>query len=462
MRNTDVLPAATVPSSRLDLLARFGRAMNRSRKTIATIQWGTVALYLALLLVPLFLPHPDRSVSFTDDFVLLSRFLLWGVGWPLIMLSMMLAGRAWCGVFCPDGTLTEFFSRHGRNRTIPRWMRWPGWSFVMLATTTVWGQLLGVYGFAPASLLLLGLPTLGAMLTGWLYGRGRRVWCMYLCPANGVMSLLARVSPMHFRVDQDAWKRHAGPPPRIDCAPLINIRQMKSASACHACGRCAGYMDAVDLAARLPAAEILGASDKEVPRWEALTLVFGLIGICTAALLWKSSALFANLRALLGNWLHGVTALRTDAPWWLLANYPEAGPVYTLADGLCILVFILGGGALLGLAVLMALKLAAWLGGDPADWRRLSLALIPAAGGSMVLGLSSQTVATLRAEGLALSWAEPAQALALAAASLFSLWLGMRLQAAIRKPHPARRLTSLVAYAVTVVILHHIWTAGLF
>lgn len=436
--------------------------MRRHQTAISAVQWTMVALYLSLMLVPLFLPDPGKDARLLDDFGMLSRFLLWGIGWPLIMLSMMLFGRVWCGVFCPDGALTEFVSRRGRNRSIPRWMRWSGWPFVMLAGTTLYGQLIGVYGFAPATLLLLGLPTLGACLTGYLYGRGRRIWCMYLCPANGVFALLARISPLHFRVDREVWQRRPGPPPRVDCAPLINIRQMKSASACHACGRCGGYMDAVDLAARSPAHEILTAGDKDVTKAETFTLIFGLIGVCTAALLWKDSAAFAQLQAQLAGWLPGIDALQAGAPWWLLANYPEAGTVYSIFDGLCILIFVMGIGGLLGLSAFAALWLSVRLAGDGAlPLRRLSLALVPAAGTGTVLGLSELTVAMLRSEGLALNWAPPTQAVLLAAGSLFSIWIGARLLLPSSRPLQ-RRLAALAAYALPVVLLHQIWAMRLF
>ena len=91
------------------------------------------------------------------------------------------------------------------------------------------------------------------MIIGVLYGREKRVWCKYLCPVNGVFSLLARLAPFHYKVNEDAWRRsykegeHGHRVIPINCAPLVPLRAMKGASDCHMCGRCSGHRDAISL-----------------------------------------------------------------------------------------------------------------------------------------------------------------------------------------------------------------------
>ena len=63
-------------------------------------------------------------------------------------------------------------------------------------------------------------------------------------------ALLAKVAPLHFRVDAETWRRHPRRTPSVDCAPLVDIRHMKSSSPCDLCGRCSGYRGAVALAPR--------------------------------------------------------------------------------------------------------------------------------------------------------------------------------------------------------------------
>lgn len=349
---------------------------------------------------------PPEDAHLYDNLRLFAQFLFWGIWWPFVMLGTMLLGRVWCGVFCPEGALTEFAGRHGLGRSIPRWMRWSGWPLTAFVCTTIYGQLISVYDYPKAALLILGGSSVAAIAVGFVYGKGKRVWCRYLCPANGVFSLLAKIAPVHFRVNEEAWKRDTTRQPMVDCAPLIDIRHMKSASACHACGRCSDFKGAVTLAARSPASEILNTNNHDVKTEEALMLIFGVIGIATAAFQWSASAYLVGMKTAMATWLidhNSLFLLQDDVPWWLLTHYPAAHDVFTWLDGVCILIFIVGGGAALGLAVLTAVRLATWLANHPAlSWQRLGLSLVPIAGVGIFLGLSMLTLSHLKAERIPL------------------------------------------------------------
>lgn len=453
-------PAA---ASKGKFLAALGTAMMRHRRVIMAIQWVVVFFYVALLVVPVFMPIPADDAHIYNNLRLFAQFLFWGIWWPFVILSTMLLGRIWCGVFCPEGALTELASRHGLGRAIPRWIRWGGWPFTAFACTTIYGQLVSVYEYPQAALLVLGGSTVAAIAVGFMYGRGKRVWCRYLCPANGVFSLLAKIAPLHFRVDEEAWKRDTTRQPMVDCAPLIDIRHMKSASACHACGRCSDYRGAVQLAARSPAAEILGSKNRDATTEEAMTLIFGVIGIATAAFQWSASPWFVQMKTAAATWLierDSFLLLQDNAPWWMLTHYPAASDVFTWLDGLCILLFIVGGGAALGAAVFASVWLAARRA-NPAvlSWQRLALALVPLAGTGVFLGLSMLTLGHLKAEGIPLGWVAPVRIALLAAASGFGAWLGWRL---IGAAAPSRRLLPFAIYLLPVTLIDAIWAMAFF
>lgn len=455
--------AITGTTAEPGLLAKVGHAMRRHRRAIQAIQWTMVCFYLSLVVIPAFMPLPAEDAHLYNNLRLFAQFVFWGIWWPFVMVSTMLLGRVWCGVFCPEGALSEFASRRGLGRAIPRWIRWGGWPFVAFVCTTVYGQLVSVYEYPQAALLVLGGSTLAAVAVGFVYGKGKRVWCRYLCPANGVFSLLARIAPLHFRVDEEAWKRSTERTPMVNCAPLIDIRHMKSASACHACGRCSGYRGAVQLAARSPAREILNTRDKDVSREEVMTLVFGVIGVATAAFQWSSSRWFVQMKTAAAEWLverDSFLLLQDNAPWWLLTHYPQANDVFTWLDGLCILAYILGGGLALGMAVLAPIRISARIAGRAdLSWRRLALGLIPMAGAGVFLGLSMLTLSHLKAERLPLEWVPSVRVALLAAGSGFSGWLGWRLIAPGFSP---RRLLAFVVYLMPPALIVAVWALAFF
>lgn len=391
-------------------LATLGRAMRRRRALILAVQWSIVLTYFVLLIVPAVRPLPPEQASILDNLTRFAQFAFWGIWWPFVMVSMMTMGRVWCGMFCPEGALTEWISHRGLGHGIPRWLKWGGWPFVAFLCTTVYGQLVSVYEYPKATALVLGGSTLAALTVGFVYGRGKRVWCRHLCPANGVFALLAKVAPVHFRVDRAAWesappgartsRRHA-----VDCAPIIDVRRMQGASECHMCGRCAGERNAVDLAPRSVNVEILTLPDARVSRWEVATLVLGVLGIAMGAFQWSASPWFVAAKQGTATWLidHGwMWLLGSDIPWWILTHYPTKNDVFTWLDGAMIVAYIgataVAVGAWVGVWLAAAGRLA-----RVSPWR-LGYALIPLAGVSVFVGLSALTVTLLKEEGLAMHW----------------------------------------------------------
>lgn len=426
----NIVKPVTFVGRRNALLQSFGDAMQRHRSVIQRIQWTVVVLYLALVIYPAFRPLPPQDAHIYDNVTLVAQFVFWGIWWPFVMLSMVLMGRVWCGVFCPEGALTEFASSHGLGRAIPKWMRWGGWPFVAFVMTTIFGQLVSVYEYPKATLLVLGGSTVMAVGIGLVYGRGKRVWCRYLCPANGVFALLARLAPIHFRADADAWRQAPRHTPAVDCAPLVDVRHLSSASACHACGRCSGHRDAVRLAARSPNQEVLALKTSEVSRWEVMILVYGVLGIAVGAFQWSASPWFVALKQAVAGWLvehNSLWLLQDNAPWWLLTHYPEANDVFTWLDGLLIIFYIGATALMLGSWILAWLFVAQRLLKRKALMWRLAYSLIPLAGASVFLGLSMLTVTMLKAEGMALVWVTPLRVGLLALAPAWSLQLAARL-----------------------------------
>lgn len=445
-------------------IAALGLFLRRHRKLILTIQWMVVCVYAFLVVAPAFLPLPLANAHIWDNLRLFAQFAFWGVWWPGVMIATVALGRVWCGIFCPEGSLSEWVSRHGRGRPLPRWLKWSGWPFVAFVCTTVYGQLVSVYEYPQAALLVLGGSTVAAVGIGLFYGREKRIWCRYLCPASGVFAVLAKIAPLHYKVDRDAWDRHTDDFEPVNCAPLVDVRRMTSASECHACGRCAGQRNAVALSWRSPFAEAL---DLEAPAKtsDAATLLFGVLGVATAAFQWTVSPWFLKIKLAVAEWLverEHFALLADNVPWWLLTHHPEANDVFTWLDGALILAYLLGGGFLLGAALWLGPALAARLLADPRrDWRRLTLALTPLAAASVILGLSMLTVTHLKAEHVWLGWLPAFRIALLAAGGLGTLWLTLRLLRPAAASTPKKAAAAL-AMAAPVALMTGIWSLVFF
>ena len=455
----DAVPVFFAPP-RSSKLARLGDAMRRHRRFILALQWAVVVFYLFLVTVPAFLSLPPSGASIISNLTLFAQFAFWGIWWPFVILSVMLLGRVWCGVLCPEGALCEWASRIGLGKSIPRWIRWSGWPVVAFVITTVYGQLVSVYEYPKAVLVVLGGSTLAAVAIGLVYGKGKRVWCRHLCPVSGVFALLAKVAPVHFRANEEAWKRIHNRAERVDCAPLVDMRHLQSASQCHVCGRCSGYRGAIELGLRSPNQEILALVPRRDGGAPAVLLIYGVLGVALGAFQWTLSPWFVAIKLAAAEWLierDSLWLMQDNAPWWILTHYPDASDVFTWLDGLSIVAYLAGTAIVIGGTTQLALFGAQFLAGRGRyDWKSLAMTLVPLGGISVFLGLSMLTFTQLRAEGLTFLWLGGMRAALLVLGLGWSGWLGARVVFASPAP-PARRVAALVLYALPLGLIEYSW-----
>jgi polyferredoxin len=453
---------STLPNTRL---ARTGDWMRRNGALIRGIQWIIVLVYAVLILIPIFLPLPDETAHIWSNLTLIAQFCFWGIWWPFVLVSMVLMGRVWCGVLCPEGALTEFASKFGKGRAIPHWMRWGGWPFVAFALTTIYGQMVSVYQYPKAVLLVLGGSTLGAMIVGYLYGREKRVWCKYLCPVNGVFGLLAKLAPFHYKVNEDAWRAsydtHGKKTIAVNCAPLVPLRNMKGASDCHMCGRCSGHRDAIALTWRAPTVEIVKVGRTSNNLWESSLVLYGLFGIAIGAFHWSVSPWFVEAKQFIATWLIDrdiMWPFATNAPWWLLTNYPQQSDVFSWLDGGLVVSYILATAAVLGTALtalfaLSNLVLGPW---SRSRFNHLVQSAIPLAGCGVFVGLSATTISLLRAEHWPVDWANDVRAALLTVMTLWSVLLAWKVIGQHADALP-RRMLAMLPVIGALALVNYAW-----
>jgi transcriptional regulator with AAA-type ATPase domain/polyferredoxin len=129
----------------------------------------------------------------------LATTLAWAVGWPVLVLSFFLAGRASCAV-CPMGFAAVLGARLGASkRHVPAWIKehdvaiaMVGFFLIVLAEETTAmrrsPQLTG--------LLLLTISA-GAVVTGLLYPR--RTWCRHVCPLGSLAGVCSTSGVVELR-----------------------------------------------------------------------------------------------------------------------------------------------------------------------------------------------------------------------------------------------------------------------
>lgn len=446
------------------ILAAFGNWLQRHQRAIRALQWVVILFYALLIIVPPLLPLPDEAATLVNNLTVLAQFLFWGVWWPFVLLSMVFFGRLWCGVLCPEGTLSEFANRFGRKRGIPKWVQWGGWPLVAFLLTTLYGQMTSVYQYPKPVILVLGGSTVAAIIVGILYGKNSRVWCKHLCPVTGVFALLARLAPYRYQPNKSQWDSypHKKTIP-IHCPTLQPLRTMVGSADCLMCGKCSGHKDAITLAWRSPNEEIITHGKEHSTIWSSLLLIYGLCGVALAAFQWTNSFWLVHLRDIVESWFlaHNIMwVFNTNAPWWIFTNYPAQDDVFTWIFGGELIIYIIGIGFILGTISLLLLSVATWVINGKYQlkvFNHLSLALIPLAAASVFVGLFALTVTLLeKYANQGFVWIPYLKAAILFGATIWSSYLAYQIISQYAQSI-SRKITGLVLTMLVFAMVNYSW-----
>ncbi|HJU17744.1 MAG TPA: 4Fe-4S binding protein [Stellaceae bacterium] len=433
-------PASVPPFHRDGLwpaaAARIESFAVRHRRKLVFVHAAMFGLFAALMIGPLLLPPAPSGVF--ASLAGFATFIVWGVWFPLVFLSVIVSGRSWCGLLCPMGAASEWANRIGLNRPIPHWVQWPGTPVVSFVVVTIWAQTAGARDHAEAMAIVFGSTLAAALLLGFLFGRRKRAWCRHMCPIGLLLGVYSRIGIVDFhpkrpRPGGDHWTE------RTACPTLIDLDRKTESRHCIACHGCVSPAAKGGLYFRLRrlGAEVAAIRDHNPNLAEVLFLFVGT-GVSLGGFLWLVLPSYQSLRLALGNWAigHGWDWFGMPGPVWLMANYPAEREVFRWLDFLLIagymLAWTIGMTALLGAATAGSAWLSGRLGGDR-DFRRrfveLGYQFLPIAMVSLLLGLGGNLFSTLAALGLGAGATAAAKAGLFAAGGLWSLVLGERLLA---------------------------------
>jgi hypothetical protein len=396
-------------------------------------------MFLAFLAVvggPLLLPDPPGDATPLNNLRVAANYALWGIWFPLVFLSVIFTGRAWCGVLCPMGAASELVNRVGLQRPIPRWLSWEGTPLVSFIFITMLGQTLGVRDHPEAAAEILGGTMLAAIVIGFLFGRRKRAWCRHMCPIGRVLGLYSRLGAVQF----EPRVRLPGGDMRTErgvCPMMIDLPHKTESRHCITCFRCVNPQakGGIAMTLRHPGAEIEAIAEHHAS-FSEVWFLFLDTGVALGGFLWLVLPAYQTARQAVGEWAitHDWTWMVEVGPSWLMSEHPARAETFLWLDFIMIVGFM--AACMLAMTtVLAALTAAASALAVRAGARRnfracfteLGYQFAPVALMSLVIGLGAELFEPLRATVLGPAGVSGVKGGLFVIGLLWSVWLALRI-----------------------------------
>jgi Na+-translocating ferredoxin:NAD+ oxidoreductase RnfG subunit len=204
-----------------------------TKKSERYLRVRDAVLVISILLVGLWLSSPFSILHVFN--IVLMRFstdMLWFVIVASTLLSVIVAGRFYCGWLCPFGAVSEFIGRMPFKKwDIPAHVddKWRNLKYILLGLITVVVVISGRVGFGNYETYVTLFSFHGNVFTWVLVVIGilanlrvERFWCRYLCPVAALTGVFSR--------------KDQGYVSRYDC-PMGN-KPVPLISECIRCNRC--------------------------------------------------------------------------------------------------------------------------------------------------------------------------------------------------------------------------------
>jgi polyferredoxin len=451
---------------------RVEAAVVRHRDLLSMIHVAMFVGFLALMVVPLFLPLPHQGATFYNNVTEFANFVIWGLWFPLVFVSVIFSGRSWCGVLCPLGACSEWANRVGLKRAVPAWVRWQGTPIVSFVVITVLAQTVGARDHAAGIAEVFGLTFLCAIALGFVYGRGtsKRAWCRHMCPIGLMLGVFSRIGAVQFvpklpRGDNDAYAEKGV------CPTMIDINRKTESRHCIECFRCVNprARGGLMMLFRRPGTEVEQIR-RHNPNAAEIWFLFLATGLSLGGFLWLVLPQYQILRQMVGAWAinHGWYWIGTSGPAWLMSVHPADHEVFSWLDFFMIVGFMGGCAIALAAALTVITAVSSWLagrlGGD-LDMRsrliELAYAYMPVAMLSLVIGLGGKLFDAFALFGVPPMIVAGVKVLLFALSVLWSLQLGYRLLG-VQSLSGLRRLVALVPMLVGIALIGAAWSPALF